>query len=310
MLSHFADDIVSLLYRAVAVASQRVAGGPQWRLQGRDDEGQFTGIGGSAFSYAERLARLTAGWESGVRERKPLSGGKMGDVWLVTFNNGDRGILKHARLNPKLKDLTPKEQSDHEVMAALVGDAIDVPVPAVMRVDEETVLKEYAEGEIADVYFDDPHQLRGLLEENREAARRLGLLTVLIHNGDQHPGNLVVQDDGQGHRVFRPIDFGNAFPGATRREGELFPLETYQTDELTDPFTARLNWRGEPERVFHSDGLTVEEAQEVTSRLLALKGDFSAMRQDIQYRLMIERAQMILSDAKSKARRVARQAAA
>lgn len=267
-------------------------------------------MGAGMFSYAERLARLTVGWESGIREEKVLAGGKMGDTSLVTFNNGDQAILKRTKFNPIFPTLSAKDQADHEVMAALVGDAVGVQAPAVLRLDDTTIVKEFVPGVMGDEYFDNPKVLAELLAENPVEAQRLGLFTVLIQNGDQHPGNLVVQQN-RGRRMFRPIDFGNAFMGISRVDGELVPLETYQTDEITDPFTltGRTSLTGRLERAFTSDGLTVEQMEEVTTRLLALKGDFAAMRQDIKHRLLVERAKMMLADAKSKARRVARDAA-
>ena len=283
----------------------------------RDIRGRWTRWAHIAREAAEdherRHARLAAAWNSGIRDRRSLAGGKMGETELVTFNDGTTAILKRAMNNPTLPLMSPKKQADSEEAAAWVGTAVGVRVPAVHRVSEDTVLKEYVDGESGMEWFDTPAKRQALFDAiPADALRRLGLLTVLIQDGDRHPGNLIVQTDADGNPTgLPPIDFGNAFASAQRVDGDLVPLPEYLNPEMTDPFTVTggRDWRGVPERGFLSDGMSVSDMEDVLAALQDLRDDFTRIGQDVQFKLMMERAKEMLADARSKERRAARAAA-
>ena len=144
--------------------------------------------------------RLRAGAASGVRQTEPLTGGSVGQVDLVTFNDGSRAIRKTAHRD--YVGHTPLELTDREELAALLGRAIGAPVPAVIRTGANEVLMGYV-----------PDARTGWMAMGRTKAiraanqpkyvdsddgRLLGLLDILADNRDRHGGNwLVRKEDGR-----------------------------------------------------------------------------------------------------------------
>lgn len=218
--------------------------------QKRDARGRWAKGGGVGISAPNANATLRKGIESGVADRRPLSGGAMASVDLVTFNDGTRAVRKFARKVPTGR--SPKDQQDAEELSGMIARAIGVKTPAIERTSDAEIFMEYEEE-------DDPGtSLRGG-EIDKLAATpegvRMGLLDVLIANPDRHPGNYLVNYDqdritaiDHGFAWDDPEDF---YPSTFARNfGRTSPLSPADIAELR-PKIGEL--RADFERMGHLD---------------------------------------------------------
>lgn len=193
---------------------------------------------------------LRKGIESGIADRRPLSGGAMASVDLVTFNDGTRAVRKHARKVPTGR--SPKDQQDAEELAGKIARAIGVKTPAIERTSDAEIFMEYEED-------DDPGTMLRGGEIDRLAATpegiRMGLLDVLIANPDRHPGNYLVNYDQD--RI-TAIDHGFAWDDPEDFYPSVFARNFGRTSPLSPADIAELRpkiegLRADFERMGHLD---------------------------------------------------------
>lgn len=218
--------------------------------QRRGPDGRWVKGGGTATAVPDAGAILRKGIESGVADRRPLSGGAMASVDLVTFNDGTRAVRKFARKVPTGR--SPKDQQDAEELAGRIARAIGVKTPAIERTSDAEIFMEYEED-------DDPGTtLRGG-EIDRLAATpegiRMGLLDVLIANPDRHPGNYLVNYD---QNRITAIDHGFAWDDLDDFYPSIFARNFGRTSPLSQADIAELRpkiegLRAEFERTGHLD---------------------------------------------------------
>lgn len=304
---------------AAAAPLRAATGQRHWVDQLRDPGGEGGGrwikgpaSGASALTdYAIRAARLTASYEGGIKERKLLSGGRMGETYEVTFEDGNKGILKIAKLNREFPMLTPELQTHHEVLAPQVGAAMRIStMPAAVRIAPDTVLKEYGEGTPAAEFDED--EMKQLADDNADDLRRLGFFDVLTHNGDRHNFNWLVQREPDGSRSIVPIDHGNLFGPVSRDEyREVTPMPEYSNPQMTDPFTrtGKVDRNGRPELEYLPDGMSVQELEDAEAALKTLRGAFDDADVTHQYKAMLQRLDKMLKDARYLEQRAKRKAA-
>lgn len=219
--------------------------------QRRDRRGRWTRGGDAGTSVPDRSVTLRRGIESGIGDRRSLSGGAMASVDLVTFNDGTRAVRKVARRVPTGR--SPKDQQDAEELAGNIARAIGVKTPAIERTSDAEIYMEYEEN-------DSPATLLRGSEIDRLVPTpegiRMGLLDVLIGNPDRHPGNYLVDDD---QTTITAIDHGFAwdedledfYPSPFARNfGRTSPLSPADVEELRPKIEAL---RGEFERMGHLD---------------------------------------------------------
>ncbi|WP_433180101.1 hypothetical protein [Actinoallomurus sp. CA-150999] len=125
-------------------------------------------------------------------------------VELVTFNDGTHAVRKEMRVGWE-------DQADREELGALVGGAVEAPVPRVYRESDRVLYMDYIEGDSAFVQHPtswDPSDLDHLGYQNTRGGKLLGLLDLLIQNSDRHNRNWIITDGD----VFG-IDHNLAFHG-------------------------------------------------------------------------------------------------
>jgi len=145
------------------------------------------------------FSRFTKTVQSGIKKTDVLPGGKMGETRLAETNDGDKLVVKTGPGGLGL----PVSQVDAEVLTSAVGRAIGAQVPLAMQrgnqyggsTDPLTVYMEHIDGQHVTTI------------PTGDDATKLGLLDVLVINGDRTPGNYLV--DAQG-KVWG-IDHGRAF---------------------------------------------------------------------------------------------------
>jgi hypothetical protein len=137
---------------------------------------------------------LAALVDSPVSERRSLTPGMVGTVERLTHEDGTDEFHK---INGEFDGYTPEEVTDAEQLAALVGHAISAPVPRVYRTGPAEIHTDWSEGTVGSQWVDQHGQ--AALDEIAQtpAARRLGLLDMLVGNSDRHSGNFLITDDGQ-----------------------------------------------------------------------------------------------------------------
>jgi hypothetical protein len=157
---------------------------------------------------AKRSRALKASVASGVRGEEPIGNGKMGEVKLVSLEDGTSAIYKRAlgeiEMPGDREPWSTKDQSDAEQASSLVADALGVRAPAVHRASDDEIYMERMPGDVAWRAFPDgpPEELMA-----SDQAVRMGVLDVLLDNPDRHSGNWMVDDQGN----IQAIDHGFSF---------------------------------------------------------------------------------------------------
>lgn len=229
--------------------------------QPRDNRGRWTkggaGAGGREApaapsapegpTLASRTAKLRQGIESGDAKRRPLSGGAMASVDLVTFNDGTQAVRKFTRKVPTGR--SPKDQNDAEELSAKIAEAVGVRTPAIERVSDAQIVMEYVDE--ADPGTSLPSWRADALTKTPDGLR-MGLLDLLIANPDRHGGNYLVDEDERG---LTAIDHGFAWDD----------LEDY----YPSPFARAVSGRENP--------FSPEDMAVLRPRLEGLRADFERM---------------------------------
>lgn len=222
------------------------------------------------------------------RERQ-LSGGAVATTLRREYKDGRRIIVKRET----------EQEAEAEYLASRVADAIGAPVPAVILVGPGQIWMAHAEG--IDDEFDtggtlaDRHGLEELAEQweevwaDSEPSWRLGLLDLLIMNGDRHPGNWMADPPGDDLEIDPDsvvgIDHNRAwFSGAVMRP-----------PRPTDPAPTWLNgWPITRVALLDPDDydrfvsrLDQDEIDQIDRRLRELEPEFSRLGHDAWYRYTI-----------------------
>lgn len=180
--------------------------------------------------YAARVAALRTAVASGVQSEQELGMGMLGTVARVQHNNGDQSIRKEAlgptrALNDPTLSHTAADQNAAEELAGLVAAALGVRAPVVTPTSATESYIELMPGVPAVALYTAPD---GQVQVPREimdspGARRMGVLDLLIDNGDRNLGNWLV-DGGD----VIAIDHGQAFA----------PRSSQETAVTSGPFVA------------------------------------------------------------------------
>jgi SPP1 gp7 family putative phage head morphogenesis protein len=153
------------------------------------------------------IARTVATPQAGSR---PLGTGMLGDVRLVTYENGQ--VLVRKRYGARAEGVRTgglKAQTDAEQLAPLVIRAVGSRAPAVLRTGAHELHMTHVDGKLGDELVPwgqsvPPHIV------NSDDGRLIGLADSLMAHNDRNPGNWVRATDGR----LWGIDHGFAFePG-------------------------------------------------------------------------------------------------
>lgn len=222
---------------------------------------------------AEPEDRIRAGIASGVKTQETLSGGIIGEVHLVTFNDGSSAVRKVAGKHWGTR--SPKELTDNEHFASLVARAVGADVPAVVRTGPHEVYMDFVDHAKTAAEVDasgDFDTFDKAIES--DAGLRLGLLDQLIFNGDRNNGNWLIRN---GQPV--GIDHGLAWPTGVERFAEVpHPMGI---------FGARLS---SPSAGFEETTLTPADYDRVIDRLENLRPAFDEAGRGDQLDASIRRA--------------------
>ena len=217
-------------------------------------------------SVEERREKLRQGIESGAADADNLAGGDIADTLRLDWKDGSRSVLKAAKRTVR-HGITPKDQTDAEELAGLVGNAIGVRAPVTQRISEKEIYLEYMPGKSAMQKFGGATVYH---LTNSEQGLNMGLLDELIGNPDRHNGNWTVDDDNN----IYAIDHGLAF--------------TEPDTEVTHgPFAFELLYGGHE--------ISRARLDEVRSRLEGLRPEFKRLRRREWYEQMIERLDKLQS---------------
>ncbi|MEV0402857.1 amidoligase family protein [Actinoallomurus sp. NPDC050550] len=204
-------------------------------------------------------------------------------VELVTFNDGTRAIRKVTEEGWEI-------ETDAEELGALVGNALDAPVPAVYRESDRVVYMDYIEGDLALILHPDtvhPAELDHLGYQNTLGGRLLGLLDVLIGNADRHNANWIIDEHGN----VVGIDHNNAFRGAHADPSRNSFAGNYVSEiSHVGRFQFDYAWK-------HND-LSRSDVALIRSRLEALRPEFERLDRDDWYNEMMKRFRHIEENAK------------
>lgn len=173
-----------------------------------------SGLLTSGAPQPQRLAALERAAAGGVWGDEPIGQGAMGETKKVYFNDGTPAIYKKAKgdWNMGGDPWTPKDQTDAEEMASLVGAALGLRAPAVQRLSDDEIHMELVENAApgSNRFYDkdavDLVRVPGDVMGSDDGLL-MGLFDTLIDNPDRHGFNWMIDDDS---RIY-PIDHGLAF---------------------------------------------------------------------------------------------------
>ncbi|MFI7113968.1 hypothetical protein ACIBK9_47160 [Nonomuraea sp. NPDC050227] len=199
----------------------------------------------------EDLADLV---ESGPPDdRRPLGGGAVAEVELLTYPDGRQVVRKTARPGSG-----GTQEAASEQLASLVARTLGLPAPGVYRNSDDAIFMEYVAGKTAQEIMgwggDLTPDLRAAIDSNEGAL--LGLFDVLIFNWDRNAGNWLLDDRGR----LVPIDHGVAWTE--------MPSESVESllEYIQSPFADRVTGDTNP--------FTKADIAEVRQRLEGLRADF------------------------------------
>ncbi|XKK42341.1 hypothetical protein HFP72_27375 [Nocardiopsis sp. ARC36] len=231
--------------------------------------GTFTGI--------EDLA-ATTGFDV-VSQEQLVEDGSDGSTSLMRFENGAQAVYKDTE-----ETTFARERADAEQLASLVGRAIGANVPGVLRIGEYELFMHFMNGVSGFTHLDNP---RSPLLNTRDG-HVLGLLDLLIANGDRNPGNWL--DQGNGHVA--GIDHGKAWFKYEHTPEDPTDLEGLAYTNGMRPFyDFEANaWIANP--------LTRADIRFLRTRLAGLYGEFVRLGRSEWFDEMMERFDMLARNAR------------
>jgi hypothetical protein len=220
---------------------------------------------------------------SGVKSREKLSGGMVGEVELVTFNDGSRAVHKVAH------DviLSPKHQQDAEELGSKVAHALGVRAPEVYRAGEAEVFMDHMPGRPAITELGSGRGRDSRWATSPEGVR-VGLLDMLIDNNDRNTGNWLIDGDH-----ISAIDHGAAFRFNIGAKGEprYSAVSAFETHFVRN---ARNGGGGE----WVDNPLTQAEVADVRAKLEDLRPEFDRLDRGAWHDSMMARLDGIERHAK------------
>ncbi|MFE6448344.1 hypothetical protein [Nocardiopsis dassonvillei] len=229
------------------------------------------------FAGVEDLAETT-GFDV-VSQQGLVEDGSDGSTTLMRFANGAQAVYKDTEGATFARD-----RADAEQLASLVGRAIGANVPGVLRIGETEVFMHFMNGESGFTHLDNP---RSPLLNTRDG-HVLGLLDLLIANGDRNPGNWL--DQGRGHVA--GIDHGKAWFKYEYTPEDPTDLEGLAYTNGMRPFYDfdANAWIANP--------LTRADIRFLRARLAGLSGEFARLGRSDWFDEMMERLDMLANNAR------------
>ncbi len=178
--------------------------------------------------------------------------------------------------------------ADSEELGALVGDAVGLRSPAVVRTGPTSIQMEFIDGLVGggSMRQRDALGLRAFEDyEDTDDGRLIGLLDLITGNSDRGSGNWIVRpEDGR----IVSIDMGTAFDPATFAGG----------NEGNFAYHFAFDGRWKP------NDMDPRDMAAIRARLEALKPEFDRLGRDAWYRQMMSRFEQIEKRARGTTRRI------
>jgi phosphoinositide 3-/4-kinase-like protein len=197
------------------------------------------------------------------RSSRNVNAGAQGKKQIITYEDGSKVFVKDLAPGGLFAGQDGKAEADAEELASLVGRAIGADVPVVHRGGPHQVVMEHIEGKnIGDASWQKQADFRA----SREGLL-IGLLDLLIGNGDRHNGNIMITPEG---RVVG-IDHGLGWVYLQKRHDKGFGPEA-----IVNAYLASAIGPVADHFLAHDFPITTADVAKIRRRLEALRPHFKA----------------------------------
>jgi hypothetical protein len=227
----------------------------------------------------------------GVKKTEKLSGGSAAKIELLTLKDGSQVIKKTAKNTLR----NAKETQDAEELAAQFAKSIGVRAPEVHRESEKVILMEFMDGVTATEKIG---KFAPSLDDvtpytNTDAGKRMGLMDIILSNGDRNFGNWLVDAKGN----ITAIDHGFAFVAEFGGSDSLTVILT------SNPFTFDLQGFPVAGEVFGSStAYSPEDVRFLRKQLQSLRSEFQRLDRMDWYDLAASRIDELARHARGTGR--------
>jgi hypothetical protein len=227
------------------------------------------------------MAAVDSGYrESDVTEL--TEGASSLEVARIRYADGTVAVKKKANWG----------QTENEQLAGIVGQAIGAPVPPVLRTEFDEVVMGYVPGDVPAWSWKhlDADQIDAEMQVlgDTPAGQRLGLLDLLIANGDRHDGNVAV--DEHSGELSGGFDHGQAF-GNLKPGPPPWQFSQFGTRWLEeDPVTRKFRWADR-------NPLTAADVRWLRTRLDAIRPQFDELDRLRDWKFMVAQLDQLAAHA-------------
>lgn len=229
--------------------------------------------GGQRSPVAVRIADVARISQGEPVNRQELGGGT--EAKLLTYSDGSRLVAKDQSVR----------DNDGDELGALVGDALGLHTPATVRNGDQLHM-EFMPGTVGAKVAAWTFEQDAILDSRD--GRLMGLLDVLLVNGDRNSGNWIQRDDGG----LTAIDHGFAFEGQglTLAYGSPFARRFFRPD--SGGVGADANYR------LGDNDMSPSDMIELRRRLEALRVEFDRLGRGGWFEAMMSRMDMVAALAR------------
>lgn len=150
-----------------------------------------------------RSDALRSSLNTGVKNKDQLTGGAVGDTYVVTTNDGTKAVVKDAKQVDWLGEMgSPVRQQDAEELASILLERMGVKAPALVRQSPSRIAMEFVPG-VTGSKLGNADMLKA--QQSRQG-KLIDLFDQVVNNTDRHAGNWMFSN---GQPI--PIDHGLSF---------------------------------------------------------------------------------------------------
>jgi len=225
---------------------------------------------------------------SGVKRASFFDAGMQGQTAVVQFSDGTHAVHKRFPEQNEYNFGTATDQADAEELASVVGQALGVKAPSVYRSDYDAIFMEYLTGDIAESLS---REDQGKIFDS-DQGRLVGLMDIIIDNGDRHDLNWLIEKDESGVFHPKPIDHGLSF---RYRYGAVAAPDQY--GGFSKHFSDGGYWK-------RPNDMSPEDLKIIRERLEKLLPRFKALNREDWHESMMTRLEEVERRARGTRRRV------
>ncbi|HEX6968905.1 MAG TPA: hypothetical protein VF174_08885 [Micromonosporaceae bacterium] len=176
------------------------------------------------------------------------------------------------------------DQVDAEVLGSKVAAAIGVAAPAVVQTSDTAIAMEHIPGKTGQDIYGEGGPPTAVVDSDQ--GRLMGVLDIVIANGDRHPGNTVIGDDGTITAIDHSLSFDDLGDSA-------LDWDTGTNSPFASHFVTRPEWSNELTKNDMSPG----DMAIIRTRLRALGPDFRAAGRQEWFDGMMARVDALAANA-------------